>query len=177
MKLETARQLIEDGIEDNRTRQVWADLGAGNGLFTYALSAFLNDDSLMYAIDKDSQGLSGVAIRKPVKLEKIYADFVHGNWKTEPLNGIMMANSLHFVKDKEAFLKKIKQRLQPDGRLVIVEYEMDRGNTWVPYPVSFNKLKEIAASCGFSFVKKMKEVPSVYDGRMIYSAVVNHIGT
>jgi len=171
MKHEVAKDLIEEGVELTSTKQTWADLGAGNGVFTYALSTLLQEGSTLYAIDMNGSRMESIRVWQQIVLKKIQADFVKNGWTIEPLNGILMANALHFVKEKEPFLKKIKEKLTPDGRLIIVEYEMDRGNTWVPHPVGFNRLQDLANRSGFSSVQKLKEVPSVYDGRMMYSMV------
>ena len=171
MKSETALRLIEDGVARNNVKQIWADLGAGNGVFTHALSTLLHDGSILYAIDMNAARMESIKVWQQIVLKKIQADFVGDVWKTEPLDGVLMANSLHFVKDKLSFLRKLKMKLVPDGKLLVIEYEMEKGNTWVPYPVSFKKLSEIVKEAGFSSLKKLKEVPSVYDSRMMYSAV------
>jgi trans-aconitate methyltransferase len=172
MKSEAAKNLIEPGLEQTQLKQTWADLGAGNGLFTHALSTMLPEGSTLYAIDTNASRMESIRAWQQIILKKIQADFVRDTWNTEPLHGVLMANSLHFVKQKEAFLMKLKERLVLNGRLLIVEYEMEKGNTWVPYPVGFNKLSEIILHSGFSSIKKLREVPSVYDNRMIYSALV-----
>ena len=171
MKAEAVLQLIEEGVERSNSKQIWADLGAGNGVFTHALSTLLPDGSTLYAVDMNAQRMESIRVWQQITLKKIHADFVGDAWRTEPLNGVLMANSLHFVKDKESFLQKLKRKLTPDGKLLIIEYEMEKGNTWVPYPVGFKKLSEIVQRAGYSSLKKLKEVPSVYDNRMIYSAV------
>lgn len=173
MKPEVAKQLIEEGVEHTNTKQVWADLGAGNGLFTNALSMLLSNDSIIYAIDSNATDLSMINIMPHITLKKIQGDFVHDDWTTEPLTGVLLANALHFVKEKESFLKRIKEKLTLGGRLVIVEYEMEHANNWVPYPIEFNRLRDVVNRAGFStIIKKLKEVPSVYENRMIYSAVI-----
>jgi len=172
MKSEAALQLIEEGVERTATKQIWADLGAGNGVFTHALSTLLHDGSTLYAIDMNAGRMESIKVWQQIVLKKIQADFVGDAWKTEPLTGALMANSLHFVKDKESFLRKLKEKLIPQGKLIVIEYEMERGNTWVPYPAGFKKLSEIVKQAGFSSIRKLKEVPSVYDNRMIYSAVI-----
>lgn len=172
MKPEVALSLIEAGVEKTHTKQTWADLGAGNGVFTHALSTLLHDGSVLYAVDLNSSRMDSIRVWQQIVLKKIQADFVRDNWNTEPLNGILIANALHFVKDKKPFLQKVSEKLIPGGRLLIVEYEMEKGNTWVPYPVTFNMLSEFVKESGFTTIKKLKEIPSVYDNRMIYSVVI-----
>ena len=171
MKPEVALSLIEDGVERTSTRQIWADLGAGNGVFTHALSTLLPDGSTLYAIDTNAARMESIRVWQQIVLKKIQADFVGDAWKTEPLNGVLMANSLQFVIDKESFLRKLRAKLTTDGKLLVIEYEMEKGNTWVPYPIGFKKLSEIVQRAGFPSLKRLKEVPSVYDNRMMYSAV------
>jgi trans-aconitate methyltransferase len=172
MKSEVALSLIEEGVERDHAKQAWADLGAGNGVFTHALSTLLHDGSIVYAVDTNMGRMESIRVWQQVVLKRIQADFVHDPWSTELLNGILMANSLHFVKEKEAFLQRLAEKLTHDGRLVVVEYEMEKPNAYVPYPIGFNRLTEVIQRSGFSTIKKLKEVPSVYDNRMIYSAVI-----
>lgn len=172
MNLQTAVHLIEDGIEKSSNKQVWADLGAGDGLFTHALSTLLSNDSTIYAVDKDGSLLNSIHVRTLVILKKYRCDFVNDSWAIEPLSGVLMANSLHFVKDQEIFLTQIKKKLSHSGRLIIVEYEMEQSNSWVPYPIGFSQLSDLINRCGFRLLRKLREVPSVYDKRMIYSVVI-----
>jgi ubiquinone/menaquinone biosynthesis C-methylase UbiE len=172
MRLEIAKKLIEEGIEQTDGRQIWVDLGAGNGLFTYALSTLISDVSEIYSVDTDVQSLNAINIRKPVTLNKIQADFEKENWGPDSVNGVLMANALHYVKDKERLLKSIAERLLPGGRLIIVEYEMDKANNWVPYPVGFDRLGELVFRTDYKSIRKLSEVPSVYEHRMIYSVLV-----
>jgi SAM-dependent methyltransferase len=60
-----------------------------------------------------------------------------------------MANSLHFFKDTAAVLRQVRGLLKPGGMLLLVEYNADRGNTWVPYPLSFSTFKSLATAAGF----------------------------
>lgn len=52
-----------------------------------------------------------------------------------PLHGIVMANALHFVRDSTPVLHALIQLLIPGGRLILVEYDADHGNPWVPHPI------------------------------------------
>jgi SAM-dependent methyltransferase len=51
------------------------------------------------------------------------------------LDGILMANAMHYFKDKEAVLRQIHSFLKPIGTFLLVEYNVDSGNPWVPYPL------------------------------------------
>lgn len=152
---------------------VWADLGAGTGAFMLALAELIGTGEI-YAVDRDARSLRELAntlrSRFPqVKLHTITADF------TQPidlpkLDGVVMANSLHFVRQKEPTLKLVQNYLRPGGRLLMVEYGTDRGNTWVPYPFSYATWVGMAQKAGFSDTQLLASRPSSFLGE-IYSAV------
>ena len=81
-----------------------------------------------------------------------------------------MANSLHFVRDKGKVLLGLLTAIRPGGRFVLVEYDADRGNPWVPYPLSFETWRSMAADLGLVGTRLTGRVPSRFLGA-IYSAV------
>jgi len=60
--------------------------------------------------------------------------------------------------------------LRPGGRLIIVEYDADRGNPWVPHPFSYASWEKMSREAGFEGTVCLRSVPSRYLGSM-YSAV------
>jgi hypothetical protein len=83
-----------------------------------------------------------------------------------------MANSLHFQRDrrKGEVLRLVRGYLKPGGRLLIVEYNIDRGNLWVPHPFSFDRWQRLAAEHGFRDTRLLATRPSRHM-REIYSAI------
>jgi SAM-dependent methyltransferase len=86
------------------------------------------------------------------------------------LDGIVMANSLHFVREKVELVARLASHLRDGGRFVLVEYDADRGNPWVPFPISFGSWTAIAEAAGLSGTRRIGSVPSRFLGS-IYSAV------
>ena len=87
-----------------------------------------------------------------------------------PLNGLLMANALHFQRKKDGILQLIYNTLQPGGRFILVEYNVDRGNFWVPHPLSYPTWEKLAGRSGFVDTRLLRTRASSFL-REIYSAV------
>ena len=151
--------LIRDGVGERGGR--WADLGAGEGAFTSALADLLGPDAHITAIDKDASAVR--SIQGPIDVR--VADFTRP-LDLQDLDGVLMANSLHFVLDKGPVLRTVHATLRPRGRLIIVEYGTDRGNPWVPHPFTYEQWEGMAAQAGFKNTKLLRTVPSRWLGSM-----------
>ncbi|MBO9634223.1 MAG: methyltransferase domain-containing protein [Chitinophagaceae bacterium] len=148
----------------------WADLGSGQGVFTQALASLLPAGSQIMAIDTDASALLKIPQSNSIPISTLVADFTR-SLSLPQLKGILMANSFHYVQDQEGFLHGVKQYLQPGGWLLMVEYDMIRGNPWVPYPVSFSALQELFSKAGFSVPEKIGERRSIYNRSIMYSCI------
>lgn len=161
----------------------YADFGAGSGAFTLALRELVGSDSTIYAVDKDRSSLDELESNHRARFQTtlrhaqdnarnlilLTSDF------SRPLNlplldGIVMANSLHFFKDKEKILQHVREFLKPKGALIIVEYNADKGNLWVPYPFTFETFRKFAVHAGFGEPRWLAEAPSRFLNGF-YSAV------
>ena len=169
MQLNEAVNLIHHSIK--KEKSVYADLGCGNGLFTKALAQMLAPQSLIYAVDKNQTALNSFSVDADIQLKKLNIDFIKDELPFKNLSGILMANSLHYVQDKNAFLLKAKESLAPGGYFIIVEYDTDKANHWVPYPISFSALHNVFDKINFHSVQKLQTYPSRY-WRTMYSALI-----
>lgn len=153
---------------------LWADMGSGTGAFTLALAELLGPEGEIYSVDTDAAALRrqerSMRARFPeVTVHYRVADFC------EPLvlpllDGVIMANSLHFQRDKDHVVGLVQSYLRPGGRLILVEYDTDRGNPWVPYPLSYQTWQEVARRNGLADTTRLARRPSRFLG-YIYSAL------
>ena len=165
--------MLENDFIRVPAKSVWADLGCGEGIFTIALAELLHTNSTIYAIDKNKNSLKYIpGEHKNCTIKKVVADFVTADLPFTNANGILMANSLHYVKDKNAMIQKAAAHLNAAGSFLIVEYDTSRSNPWVPYPLPFAEMLKIFSANGFSFVEKLQERKSVYNNAIMYSALL-----
>src|SRR5512134_1125155 len=143
----------------------WADFGAGSGAFTLALRELIGPHANIYAVDKDRRGFNEMEKAHRAKfgtsqnLHPVRADFT-GPLSLPPLDGIVMANSLHYFKDQEKVLRHVRTFLKLSGALLLIEYNVDSGNMWVPYPLSFETFRGLTARSGFSEPRLLGTAPS-----------------
>lgn len=164
------RELIgEEGeiysIDRDRARLV-EQARAFNAMFPDSRVHFLNEDFTRSLVlpHKDAQGHSTTYTNLP------------------PLDGVVIANALHYLPDdvpapgsrggasKLTVLQSVRARLKTEGRLILVEYNSDSGNPWVPYPLSFERFRALALRAGFAPPQLLSSVPSRFLNE-IYSAV------
>lgn len=143
----------------------WADFGAGEGAFTLALRELVGPHANIYAVDKDQRALRELEkdhrerFTTSQNIHAVRADF-SGALSLPPLDGVVMANSLHYFKDREKILRHVRSYLKLNGVLLLVEYNVDSGNVWVPYPLSFETFRALAPRAGYSEPQRLGTIPS-----------------
>jgi SAM-dependent methyltransferase len=152
---------------------VWADVGSGTGAFTLALAELIGPEGVIYAIDRDvsalREGARALASRFPrVTVHPQVSDFTQP-LDLPPLDGIVIANALHFVRDKAPVVRALKSHLKPGGRMLVVEYNVDNGNPWVPHPFSSSTWRKLAQTAGLTHTELLATQPSRFL-REMYSA-------
>lgn len=171
MKLEQAIHLIQPGVSDKTS--VWADLGAGSGIFTLALNEILGFGGVVFAVDHRLD-----ILRKQLKLLYSRAtihlyeqNFISPMPFLPPLDGILMANTLHYVPDQESFLTDLcNSHLKPGGTLLIVEYDREMADKWIPYPLPLPYFERLASKIGLSLPEQIGRQRSIYGNQDLYAA-------
>ncbi len=154
---------------------VYADFGAGSGAFTLALRELVGSDATIYAVDKDESALRELEDSHRARFNSTFNLILLPNdfsrpLEIPPLDGIVMANSLHFFKEKEKILRHVSGFLKPSGALILIEYNVDRGNLWVPHPLTFESFQSLALKARFTEPRLLAKVPSRFL-KEFYSAV------
>ena len=168
MRLHEAIQLIRDAVGSGPA--VWADFGAGTGTFTRALAEILGGGSTIYAIDADARAVAALRDLQrssKVRIVPVLADFTRPialPGLSGALDGILLANALHFVRDATNVLTDLVGQVRGGGRVVLVEYDRREASRWVPYPIPASVWPRMAAAAGLTGSAITATRPSTYSG-------------
>ena len=152
----------------------WADLGAGTGTFTRALASLVGADGEVQAIEPNATSrreLERLAEQTNnatrANISVVTGDFSK-TLSLSGLSGILLANSLHFLShaNQAAVLRQLATYLRPLGRIVLVEYDSEVGNQWVPYPVSLLQFDALCTNAGLVAPAVSGRMPSAFGGEL-----------
>jgi trans-aconitate methyltransferase len=163
MKVREAVDLIRnDGI--GSLAATWCDLGCGTGTFTLALAELLAPGSKIYAVDKNRASLRKIPnSHGEVTIERMANDFASPIFSLPEVDGALMANALHFVRDQAGLLKRI---CSAAAGFLVVEYDRSAPSVWEPFPVSYATLHPLLLAAGYRRVVKLRTRQSVFGGEL-----------
>jgi SAM-dependent methyltransferase len=168
--------LLRGGVGGPSPDAVWADIGSGTGAFTLALAELLGPGATILSVDRDRAALreqaDAMARAFPgVRLDQRVADF-RARLDLPVLDGLVVANALHFVPRSEqaGVVRALATHLRPGGAFVVVEYDAERGNPWVPHPFRPATWSRLADEAGLTGTRELGRVPSRFLGA-IWSGV------
>lgn len=164
--------LIRDGIP--QPGGTWADFGSGAGAFTLAMAECIGPTGQIYSIDKKRESLRQQERVMNGRFPQHQVSYITADYTRPldlpPLDGLVIANALHFQRRKDGIVQLLHSYLRPGGRLILVEYNVDRGNLWVPHPLSYQTWQTAASRNGFAATQLLATRPSRFLHE-IYAAV------
>jgi SAM-dependent methyltransferase len=173
MLLRDAVDMLADSGVDALGPTTWADLGCGEGTFTRAFAELLASGSTIHAMDVNGSALRRIpSVHNGVRIATHRGDFTNQPWPFADLDGILMANSLHYVATPGAFIRACESHMKPPARFLIVEYDTNEANQWVPHPVSQAKLRALFERAGYSSISVLRTRPSVYQPAPLYAVSI-----
>jgi len=161
--LESERRVTELQVERVITTlkitpgQRIADLGAGSGLFTRPAARKVGDKGIVYAIDIDAELLKHVEkTAREQKLNNIRTIMAAEDDPKlpEPVDLIMIFDTLHHIGQQPTYLKNLKRYLRPAGRIAVIDFTVTwpQGHESMKY--SLDDLDGWMKGAGFKRIEK-----------------------
>jgi arsenite methyltransferase len=102
-----------------------ADLGAGDGYFTFRLADAVRPDGHVYAIDvvpKLTERLAKrAAERDPPDVSVILAPYDDPGLEAASVDVIFSCNTFHHIEDRVTYFRNAAAALRPAGRVVVID--------------------------------------------------------
>jgi len=171
VRLRDAIEMLAESGVDALGLTKWADLGCGTGTFTVALAGLLSPGSTIHAMDRVGSVLQRIPPElRGVSITTHRGDFTNHTWPFANLDGILMANSLHYVEDQASFIRACESYMKSRRYFLIVEYDTREASRWVPYPVGQTRLTTLFEHAGYTSVRVLRSRSSIYRRAPLYSA-------
>ncbi len=149
-----------------------ADIGAGSGYFTLPAAKAVGDEGVVWAIDIRQEMLDHIAgrLEQEQDLDNVRLMRVGPDDPQLPEAGvdtILMIDTLHYVKDRTAYARKLKYGLVPGGRVVIIDYRPKsfEERPWGPPPQQQMSKEEVDAdfaAAGLRVLRSHEFLPEQY---------------
>ena len=173
MRPRDATEMLADSGVKALGPTIWADLGCGDGTFTLALAEVLASGSTIHAMDLDASALRRIpSAHRGAEITTHRGDFTTQPWPFAGLDGILMANSLHYVENQETFIRACEHPNEIAAPVSHRRIRYEPPSRWLPYPVSQTSLAELFERAGYSSIKVLRSRPSVYRRAPLYAAAI-----
>src|SRR5262245_48696918 len=142
---------------------VVADVGAGDGYFTFHLAARVGPTGKVYAEDILDDRLEKIRKRaaneKLTQIETIHGETDDPRLPAERSDVVLISNAYHEFRDYDKMLQAIFRALKPGGLLAIIDSPAKPGNRRDTYyerhRIPEKLVREDTARNGFTFVRQL----------------------
>lgn len=148
-----------------------ADIGSGSGYFTIPVAQVVGPTGVVWALDIAPEMIAYLDFRiKALKIENIRIRKVLSDdpqLESDSIDTVLMIDTLHYVKDRVAYAKKLKTGLAPNGRVVLIDYipKPISERPWGPPPeqqFSRQQMDEDMTAAGFKVLNTYDFLPEQY---------------
>ena len=126
-----------------------ADLGAGDGYFTFALTDAVGAGGRVYAVEVDVEVVEGlhasVAARGYNNVEVVLADYDDPGLPDGGIDAVFLCNVYHHIDDRVEYFSALRRDLAPGGRVAIVELSDTPPLRWLSPPGHSTDLDTLVA--------------------------------
>lgn len=141
-----------------------ADIGAGNGYFSFRMAERVGASGKVYAVDIDKHSLESLRDRaareKVTQLETIFSETDDPKLPEASVDAALIVNAYHEMREFDSMLQGIYRALKPGGRLGIIDEDdrpdRPRSEYHSRHSIAEDVVKEDAARNGFRFRSKEK---------------------
>ncbi|HXN21162.1 MAG TPA: methyltransferase domain-containing protein [Candidatus Dormibacteraeota bacterium] len=146
-----------------RAGSIVADVGAGDGYFTFHLAKRVGPTGRVYAediVDKELAKIRSVAAQRHLtQIETIPGTPSDPRLPADALDAILVMNAFHEMENFDEMLQGLLHALKPGGLLAIIEAEDKMGEPRSAYQKRHKLPEELvrqdAARNGFQFLRKL----------------------
>ena len=126
-------ELLKKAVPEN-SGGVWADIGSGDGAFTLALRDLAGPEVEIFSVERDRGRLESQKRNFQHEFPGTSIHFMRTGVEDililPPLDGLIMANSLHYFEHKEQILNKIIKKVRhtrvgsDKGAKILAEFKL-----------------------------------------------------
>lgn len=132
---------------------LWIDVGSGDGLFSKMIEKILPQTTVIQCDISLNASYGLLGIRSYIEKLGI---------RPRSVNGILCSQILHYLdySQQKTVLNDLTQYLSHHGVLLIIEYEINRSYSWIPFPVTqmdLIKYAEVSNLWNFKTTKSISD--------------------
>ena len=151
--------------------EIVADIGAGTGYFTVRIARAVGPGGRVLAHDISPEMLGFLERRlEAEQLENVGLKKVERDNAMIPEKGvdtIIMVDTIHYIKERTAYVERLREGLKPGGRFVIIDYRVKpwEERPWGPPPqqqIPKDQLNSEIEAAGFERVADHDFLPEQY---------------
>jgi SAM-dependent methyltransferase len=139
-----------------------ADVGAGTGYFAVRVARAVGPGGVVWAVDIAQELLDYLARRAQeeglsnVRIVKVSPD--DPQLPPTGVDTVLMVDTLHYIKDRAAYAKKLRASLAPGGRVVIIDFvpKPQGERPWGPPPEQNMSREEVDVAMAAAGLKPVR---------------------